>query len=152
MRLYLVRHGDAKEEVEDPRRPLSDAGRAKVETVAGLAKGLGVRPTRVLHSGKLRAEETAEVIARVLDIGVNPESTEGLAPNDDVRPWPERVAGDRDVMLVGHLPFMEELASLLLCGDHAGRIIEMPTAALVCLEHVGDAEWRLRWILTSELA
>ena len=62
MRLYLVQHGDAVPERLDPERPLSAAGRREVEAVARLLAGAGARVAHVVHSGKLRAQQTAELL------------------------------------------------------------------------------------------
>lgn len=58
MRLYLVQHGDAAPERLDPERPLSAAGRREVEAVARLLACAGARVAQVVHSGKLRAQQT----------------------------------------------------------------------------------------------
>src|SRR5688500_9788627 len=63
MRLYLVQHGEAVPEQVDPQRPLSEAGRRDVQAMARLLAGAGIRPTRIVHSGKRRAQETAELLA-----------------------------------------------------------------------------------------
>ena len=55
MDVYLMQHGEARPESEDPERPLTDAGRATVERVAGRAANAGVRIERCVHSGKRRA-------------------------------------------------------------------------------------------------
>ncbi len=61
MDLYLMQHGQATTETEDPERPLTDAGRAAVQRVAKRARAAGVRIGGCLHSGKLRAEQTAQM-------------------------------------------------------------------------------------------
>jgi phosphohistidine phosphatase len=61
MDLYLMQHGQATTETEDPERPLTDAGRAAVQRVAKRARAADVRISGCLHSGKLRAEQTAQV-------------------------------------------------------------------------------------------
>ena len=63
MRRYLVQYGDAVPERLDPERPLSPAGRREVEAVAHLFASTGARVVRVAHSGKLRAQQTAELLA-----------------------------------------------------------------------------------------
>jgi phosphohistidine phosphatase SixA len=63
MRLYLVQHGDAVPERLDPERPLSASGRREVQAVARLLADTGVRAAHVVHSGKLRAQQTAELLA-----------------------------------------------------------------------------------------
>lgn len=152
MRLYLVQHGEAKAEVDDPARPLTDRGRTEVERVAALARKLEVRPAQMLHSGKLRAEQTARIIADVLELSEEPEAVSGLNPNDDVRSWAAKLAQqEEDLILVGHLPFMDRLASLLLCGDADRGIVQFRYGAIVCLERKEDGTWRLQWILAPDL-
>jgi phosphohistidine phosphatase len=89
MRLYLVQHGDAVPEQDDPQRPLSAMGRRQVDAIARWLASAGVRPERTIHSGKLRAQQTAELLATALGGGV--ETVAGLSPNDPVEP----AAGDR---------------------------------------------------------
>ena len=86
MDLYLMQHGQATTETEDPERPLTDAGRAAVQRVAQRARAADVRISGCLHSGKLRAAQTAQLLVR--EIGVEPrvEARPGLAPNDPVVP------------------------------------------------------------------
>ena len=59
MIVYLVQHGEAKSEEEDPERPLTDNGRFTVESVSEHIAPLGLGVTRIIHSGKLRAKQTA---------------------------------------------------------------------------------------------
>jgi len=66
MKVYLVQHGEAKAEVEDTLRPLTDRGRAEVERVAALARKLEIRPSQILHSGKLRAKQTDKLASLLL--------------------------------------------------------------------------------------
>ncbi len=51
-RLYLVQHGDAKSEAEDPERSLTIRGGEETRKISGAAKRLGIRPSRIYHSGK----------------------------------------------------------------------------------------------------
>jgi len=62
MRLYLVQHGEAKREEEDPSRPLTENGRREVEIVAKFLSEAGIKIDKILHSGKLRAAQTAEIL------------------------------------------------------------------------------------------
>jgi phosphohistidine phosphatase SixA len=54
MRLYLVQHGEAKPEAEDPERPLTVRGEEETRKVSDAAKRLGIRPSKIYHSGKKR--------------------------------------------------------------------------------------------------
>jgi phosphohistidine phosphatase len=117
------------------------------------ASNLNVVPSRILHSGKLRAKQTAELVAQGL--GVSPgrvEAVQGLNPNDDVKPWAKRIGDEKeDMMIVGHLPFLGKLASVLLCRDEKANLILFRYGAIVCLEQNEDKGWAVRWILTPEI-
>ncbi len=47
MRLYLVQHGEAKREVEDPLRPLSESGREDIQRIAKYAKKKDIKANRI---------------------------------------------------------------------------------------------------------
>ena len=70
MKLYLVQHGEAKSEAEDPERSLTSRGEEETRQISNAAKRLGIRPSRIYHSGKRRAEQTAGIIAKALDMPV----------------------------------------------------------------------------------
>jgi phosphohistidine phosphatase len=154
MKLYLIQHGEAKPEVEDPERSLTPRGEKEIISVSKAATGLPIRPSKVFHSGKLRAKQTAEIIASALKISDSfVQSVQGLNPNDDIRPWAERISKEKeDLMLVGHLPFLEKLTSFLLCGDENARLVLFRYGAIVCLDQKEDKRWAVRWILTLEMA
>jgi phosphohistidine phosphatase len=154
MKLYLIQHGEAKSEAEDPERSLTARGEKEVVAVSKVAGGLQIRPSKIYHSGKLRAKQTAKIIAGPLKISdslVHPAP--GLNPNDDTQSWAERISkGNEDLILVGHLPFLEKLTSFLLCGDENARLVLFRYGAIVCLDQKGDKGWAVCWILTPEMA
>jgi phosphohistidine phosphatase len=153
MKLYLVQHGEAKTEREDPERSLTERGEDEVKKVAEAAKRLSVLPSKIYHSGKTRAKQTAEMIARALKIpGASVQAVQDLNPNDDVRPWAERISTESEnLMLVGHLPFLDKLVSLLLCGDENARLILFRYSGIIRLDQKEDRRWAVRWILTPEM-
>lgn len=152
MRVFLVQHGEATPEPENPARPLTHRGREEVRRVARHAAGLGLQVAEICHSGKLRARQTAEILAAALSPGRGVREADGLAPGDDpTRARAEIQAASEPLMLVGHLPHLSRLASLLLVGDPGKDIIQFRNGAIVCLTRVEDC-WRLEWILTPELA
>lgn len=155
MKLYLVRHGQAEESSVDPQRPLSARG---VDEVRRLGRHLkeqalarsGAVPA-VHHSDKLRARQTAALLVETLFPAAGATERRGLGPNDDAAAWlPELTAAADDVMLVGHLPFLANLAGLLLrqgaatAEGRAAAEIEFPSAGVVCLERRGKS-WELAW-------
>lgn len=152
MELYLVRHGEAYPEGADAQRSLTERGRRQVKTVAEFARSRGIRPVQIRHSGKLRAEQTAGILAESLGLEDEVVAVGGMGPNDDVRNVADILeAGDGPVMLVGHLPFLSRLASLLLCGDPDREIVGMGTAAMLGLIRTAES-WRIQWMVTPALA
>jgi phosphohistidine phosphatase len=153
MRLYLVQHGDAVPEQLDPERPLSAAGRQDVEAVARLLARNGIRAERLAHSGKLRAQQTAELLAAALAPGMVPEAMAGLNPKDPVEPVARRIAERTcDVMLVGHLPFMGKLVARLVAGDERKPVAAFVPGTVVCLEQDGTGRWAITWMVRPEIA
>jgi phosphohistidine phosphatase len=138
VRLYLVQHGEAKSEAEDPDRPLTEQGASQVRQVADAAAAAGlVTVERIVHSGKTRARQTAETWGETL--GVKIEEADGLAPNDDPSIWAGRLA-DAHIMLVGHLPHLAKLAGLLLVGDASRPVVTFRNGGLVGLQQ-DDYGW-----------
>lgn len=150
MLVYLVQHGKAKSKEEDPDRPLTDEGRREIEAVMLLLMRYGaVSASRVVHSGKRRAEETAQLIATKLDAEI--ESAEGLDPDADPAEWGARLGeADRDLIVVGHLPHLERLAALLLCGDPERGTVRFANGGVVCLGLEGG-RWSLQWAIPPAL-
>lgn len=142
MLFYLMRHGDAVAAYEDPQRPLSAHGRAQADAVGGRFAARAPARLVVLHSTKLRARQTAErVCARALP-EVPPQEVDGLLPSDPVDPWVARLEDlEASALLVGHNPFMSDLASRLL-----GQGVGFGTAAMACLRRHGPGRWTLEWL------
>ena len=151
MRLYLIQHGEAKPEAEDPERSLTAKGEEEVRRVSAVAKKMDFRASKIYHSGKRRAQQTAEIMAIALTLPV--ESAHGLNPLDDISPWAERISNEtKNLMIVGHLPFLEKLTSFLLCGDEGARVVLFRYGAIVCLHRKEDGRWAVHWVLTPEMA
>ena len=152
LRFYLVRHGEAKPNTEDPARPLSDRGQEAVRRVARHAAAMGLEVSEIRHSSKLRARETAEILAEHLRPRPGIRETEGLAPNDDPgKARGELEAAQGPLMLVGHLPHLSRLASALLAGDPEREIIRLEAGAMVCLART-EVGYRLLWLMTPGMA
>jgi phosphohistidine phosphatase len=149
--LYLVQHGEAKPEAEDPERPLTDQGVETVRRMASWAAQVGLRVDQIGHSGKRRAEQTAALLAERLSPAKGVIVVEGLKPNDDVRPVAEALQAEHGpVMLVGHLPFLSRLASLLVAGNPEGGVIRFQQGGIVCLVQE-EGKWIVNWVMPPEL-
>lgn len=152
MYAFLVQHGEARSEMEDPARPLSQRGREEVERVARHAASLPLRLAEIRHSDKLRARQTAEIFARYLSPPRGIREMDGMAPQDAPGKAREIIqTAAEPLMLVGHLPHLRRLASSLLVGDADKEIVRFRNGAIVCLCRVEEG-WVLQWILTPELA
>lgn len=152
MEVYLVQHGEARPEVEDPARPLTDRGHDEVQRVARHAAHLGLQVSEICHSGKLRARQTAEILAEQLSPHRGIRAMDGLSPTDDPTKAGTAIeAASEPMMFVGHLPHLSRLASLLLAGMPDREIIRFRMGAIVCLARA-EGRWLLHWILTPELA
>ncbi len=152
MKLYLVRHGEALAKEVDPDQSLSEAGRANVERLAGFVGQQGVRAARILHSGKARARQTAEIIADAMADAGACAARDGLAPNDPTAPIADEFAGvQEDTVLVGHLPFLADLAARLVVGSEGVTVVAFRPATMVCLEHGAGSGWHVAWMLRPDM-
>jgi phosphohistidine phosphatase len=153
MTLYLVRHGEAVDESEDPARPLNQHGQEEVAAAARLAGALGLDVARIVHSGKLRARQTAEIWAAALQPRPPIEEYADLQPLAEPRHAAIYVHAAREsLMLVGHLPHLGRLLSSLVIGNPGRELIRYPTGAVVALDQADAGGWRIKWLLTPELA
>ncbi len=152
MKLYLVQHGEACTKEVDPARPLTDRGEDDVDRLAAFLRQAGIQVGRVIHSGKLRAAQTAERLAKAIAPRVQPEQRGLMDPDDDPKAfdWQTDNRGG-DTLIVGHLPFMSRLVSHLVTGDETKLITAYQPGSIVCLEHGDDARWQINWMIRAEL-
>jgi len=145
MSLLLVQHGKSLPKDKDPEKGLSPEGIRDVERVAGMLRKYGVVVSSIQHSGKKRARQTAEIFAANIGSRINILKKEGLAPLDDVtklNPDPEK-----NIMLVGHLPFMERLVSFLLTeSPDRNSIVKFKNGGIVALDRDNETgSWFIKW-------
>ena len=161
MLLLLVRHahaGDRDPErwPDDTLRPLTDKGRKTQAKVAKTLRDLGHRPELVLTSPWLRAAQTAEILQQGLALPAPPIPCPALADDPDPAALQEAVGprGDKAVVaLVGHSPWMEELAALLLTGATHGLRLDLPKSGVLALEsdRIAPGKGTLRFFLRPKM-
>jgi len=152
MKLYLVQHGEAVAKEADPDRPLSEKGMTDVKRIARALTQAKVAVERVIHSGKLRAQQTAEILASEIAPRVQLEIHDQIRPNDN--PGTFDLLSDNqntDIMVVGHLPFMAKLVSLLVAGDDSLTLVAYKPGSIVCLQRIETDNWQINWMLRPEL-
>lgn len=152
MKLYLVQHAKAASKEADPHRGLTEEGCREVEKISEFVKPLNISVDYLWDSGKKRSVQTAELLAEIVEIKDLHTTRKGLEPNDDVAQLQdELVSIQRDVMIVGHLPFLSKLASLLLSGRESCDIVAFRQGGIVCLNHSEADQWQIDWMVTPEL-
>jgi phosphohistidine phosphatase len=153
MKLYLVQHGEAAAKTENPDRPLTRQGRQDVKRVGAFLHKAGTEVDQIRHSGKLRAEETAGILAEELAPKDGTALLPGMGPDDDIRRVAELLSREKgSLMLVGHRPFMDRLAGLLLAGSPDLGVVQFRPGGVVCLEQDRKTRaWSLVWAVTPEL-
>jgi phosphohistidine phosphatase len=151
MKLYLIQHALSKSKEEDPERGISDTGRVETERVAQYFKSLNPEIHVIWRSGKKRAKETAEIFAHVLGIDNRILEHTGLSPNDPVGPVVSALERmHKNVIIVGHRPFLPRLLSYLTTGTDSYLIINFKNSGIVCLER-NDHQYGIDWIKTPDL-
>ncbi len=152
MKLYLVQHAERRCKEEDPARSLSDRGWENIRKMARYAtEHLHIEVEQIAHSGKLRAEQTAEVLAEHLNPRNGVMTDKDLEPLADPKVWKKRlVETTEDVMLVGHLPHLSKLASSLLVGDENKEVVAFRMGGIVCLERDQQRRWTIQWMIATE--
>ena len=149
MNLYILQHGEAVLKEIDPERPLSEQGSRDIRILALHMAKMRVQLEHILHSGKLRARQSAELIAETLSPGLEPVQAEGLNPTDD----PAAIIGDLEqisgnLLIASHMPFVSRLCSMLLTGTTDAEFASLP-GTLFCLEQ-SEGNWRLAYMLRPD--
>jgi len=136
-RLTLMRHANAQwkdAQISDFDRPLNRRGNSEAEAMSRRLQELQLVPTILLTSSALRAQQTADIVARELGLPTRKmrrEETLYLAPAADILRVVQ-TTGPRipHLMIVGHNPGITEVANLL---SPASRVEDMATAAICTL-------------------
>lgn len=154
MLLHLVRHADAGDPAAwtgpDATRPLSDKGRGQADRLGSFLAGVGFRVDAIITSPKLRAKETAELVAGHLGVGVSVDDR--LGGDLDLKAL-EVVLTDAQnperAVIVGHDPDFSELLELLCDGAN----LPMRKGALARVEvdrPLRSGGGTLRWLIPPD--
>ena len=142
MKIYLIQHGEALPPEIDPERPLSPEGKSELEKLGAFLGQRGFPVSAILHSKKLRAKQTAEILCRYLEPHMQPEEHAHLAPGDPIEPILDRI--EDGVMIVGHLPYLQKLSGHLIAHDQDATVVKFTQGKLICLEQV-DGRFAVDW-------
>ena len=144
MRLYLVQHGDALTKDVDPERNLSAQGQADIERLAAWLVTNGIVVSRICHSGKTRAQQTAELLGSVLETGGVLRPTEGLGPNDPPEVFLKSLQNvDEDILIASHLPFVARVLSQAVAGSPDQQLADFRPGSIAIVERDKSSAWHL---------
>ena len=115
MRLYFLRHAEAEQlAASDFERKLTTRGVKRTKTAAQVLLKLGIEPEHIYSSPRVRALQTAEIVAAALNLPV--EVDDGLDFRFDLEVVEDLIDDlplDAEVMFVGHEPGMSEVVEEL---------------------------------------
>lgn len=141
--MHLLLHRHARAEPRDPDtwpddrlRPLVDQGRRAEKLTARALARTRTEVDLVLTSPWTRARETAEILIEELGLDTGAVSTEALAGEPDLEAIQAEIGirpDESTIVLVGHSPWLEELASLLLCGSLGRMETDFPKSGVLAI-------------------
>lgn len=151
MALFLVQHGRSLSKDKDPEKGLSDAGKQDSRRIADVAKSYAIPVAKIVHSGKKRAAQTGIIFQDALQPKLDLAKIFGINPMDDVKAFGDTIDPAADLMVVGHLPFMEKLVSYLTAGLEEKRVYKFQNSGIVCLGRE-DNDWFIKWTLNPDIS
>lgn len=122
--VYILRHGIAADHgsfSKDSERPLTEEGQIKTGKIARAMKGLELSFDLILSSPYVRARETAEIVAREMDLEKRLKFSDHLMVGGDpvlmIREINKDYREAQSILLVGHEPYLSGLISVLSAGS-----------------------------------
>ena len=142
MNVYLLRHGIAADPSEprfknDAERPLTPKGRRRLRQIAGGMGVLKISFDVILSSPYVRTKQTAEIVAKSLkrlkQLKFSDELTPGGNPKLLIQQLNELRPRPKNILLVGHEPYLSKLIALLTAGN-TNMEIDLKKGSLCKLE------------------
>jgi phosphohistidine phosphatase len=153
--LYLLRHSDAGDPMAwkgpDADRPLSGKGEKQAERLGRFLKEVGFKPDAVLSSPKVRAAQTAEIVARHLGVPVTTSDLlAGALGIESVEAIVQHAGDPSRPVLVGHDPDFSDLLEALTGAS--GVTMKKGALARIDAERpFAPGRGTLRWLVPPDL-
>lgn len=152
MKLYLMRHGEYVQTERLVAGSLSAKGVSDIKKLASFLQPLDIQVLQIVHSEKIRAKETANIMSAALDCSLPPQQQQGLNPDDDINQFESELSGYEDnLFVVGHLPFIPRLVAKLLCGNENKELVVFRPGTILCMEKSDDQKWLINWMISPDL-
>jgi phosphohistidine phosphatase len=160
MELYIVRHGIAIDREDpksppDPQRFLTEEGIEKTKQVAKGVAALGIEPDLLITSPYIRAKQTAEIFASVLDYTKQKiRETDLLLPGAEPTLFYKELAKDKDSAIVfcfGHAPQLDDLIATALGSKQPVTSLKKSGIAALELKRISPPSGELLWLATPKL-
>ena len=152
MQLYLIQHGEAYRKEENPERPLTPKGLKDIQQLGELLNLSDIKIDTILHSVKLRAQQTAEEINQCIEGHISIEISNQINPKDPPLEFISTLEKiNSNLLIVSHLPFLAKLVSYLIMGQEEPITIAFKPGSVVCLEQTEDKKWLIAWMIRPEL-
>jgi len=143
MELYLMQHGQAVPEADDPEQPLSREGVARIQASAAAMKRMGIVFDVIVCSPKKRSRQSAALVAEGVNYPysdiVETEKVKATAPADEALSFLRGLGEGQKVLVAGHLPSLARIASLLLGGDEDAVKVRFENGGLCRIDCEGLA-------------
>ncbi|MEO8612777.1 MAG: histidine phosphatase family protein [Chloroflexota bacterium] len=154
MKLYFFRHGHAEDadgpEFDDFARRLTDKGIERTEAAARALVKLGVKPTRLYSSPRVRARQTADILAKGLGVNVLVRDEVGFGFSADfVGPLIVDAGTDAEIMFVGHEPDLSITVTKLVGGGEL--VMKKGGMARVDLFSTAPLRGALVWVIPPKV-
>lgn len=139
MKLFLMRHGHARDGYPDEDRVLSDKGLLEIDKLCeSISLNKFKNLAHIWHSPYTRAVQTAKRFKENIGIEVPMYKFIEMRPIDDAIYLANAVCNvisfDADLMLVGHNPNLEELSDILLSKSDRFNRVNFRKGSLACFE------------------
>ena len=153
--LYLLRHAHAGDPEgwtgDDAARPLSAKGEGQAERLGAFLGSVGFRPDAIVSSPKIRARQTAEIVAGYLGVDVRlDDRLAGAFDPATVDAILADIGNPSRPVLVGHDPDFSQLLGWLVGAD--GLTMKKGAFARVDVKGaVAAGGGALRWLVPPDL-
>jgi phosphohistidine phosphatase len=159
--IYFLRHGIAVERgapgfEDDSARPLTREGEKQLRKTSRALRKMKLEFDLILSSPLLRAKQTAEIVAKNLKLKKRLKFSDELKPDGSMKNLFRRLnelkPAPKNLLLVGHEPYLSRLISILVSGGE-NTAIDFKKSGL-CKLDVEKLRFgfcaKLAWLLTPK--